>query len=272
MLSEFEISSLHVYYVLLLVDSLCLLLLSDYGASFSEKDSQLTYTLPTPVSVPGVDIVVGFKVDGSCGGDILEITSQNTDEYFALRLDPTTKKLKFSYKSFGGDGSKLIGPPEDDFCDGKRHTFALTRRNDKLNYTVDGQSQAAYTDNKLSKPFPKMEKIIIGRSGDAGFKGCITGVKVTPFGFDKVYSTAEPIKDFVYDGDTKGFEAFGITRSSNEKCGPEPDTPVIPTPRSIGPPVIPTSRTITASPSYAKTEEITTGTRKLSYSFLRLIL
>ena len=219
------------------------------------------------MSVPGVDIVVGFKVDGSCGGDILEITSQNTDEYFALRLDPTTKKLKFSYKSFGGDGSKLIGPPEDDFCDGKRHTFALTRRNDKLNYTVDGQSQAAYTDNKLSKPFPKMEKIIIGRSGDAGFKGCITGVKVTPFGFDKVYSTAEPIKDFVYDGDTKGFEASGITRSSNEKCGTEPDTPVIPTPRPIGPPVIPTLRTITASPSYAKTEETTTGTRKLSYSF-----
>lgn len=219
-------------------DSLYLALFSDYGATFGQ-DSQLTYTFPTAESVPGVDIVVGFKVEkkDSCGGDIIEITSQNTDENFLLRLDPTTKKLKFSYKSFGGDSSFEIDPPGSGFCDENRHTFALSRRNEKLNYTVDGQSKPVKKDNRLAKPFPRMEKIIVGRKGDAGFKGCITGVKVTRVAFTKVYPTAEPIKDFVYDGDTTGFEASGLNRDSDTKCGPEPEVPKeIPTPRSVGAP------------------------------------
>ena len=207
---------------------------SDYGASFQEKDSQLTYTFPKPEDFPGVDIVVGFKVKGkdSCGGDIVEITSQNTDDNFLLRLDAVTKNLKFSYKSFDGDGSFTIKPPSSDFCDETRHRFAVSRRNKKVNFTVDGQSQAAVEEERLSKPFSKMYEVIIGRKGDTGFKGCITGVKVTPVGFGKPPPTVEPIRDYLYDGDDKDVEASGL---SKERCGSEPEVPKeIPTPRAVG--------------------------------------
>ena len=178
--------------------------------------------------------MVGFKVKDkdSCGGDILEITSQNTDDNFVLGLDPVSKKLKFSYKGTGGDGSFEVSPPSSDFCDGERHTFALRRRNEKLNYTVDGQSMPAFDENRLSKPFPKMEKLIIGRKGDAGFKACITGVKVTRVAFEKDFPAVEPIKAYVYDGATEYLKGSEL---SKEKCGPEPEVPKdIPTPRPIG--------------------------------------
>lgn len=206
---------------------------SDKGASFKEKDSQLTYTFPEPENVPGLDIVVGFKVKDkdSCGGDIVEITSQNTQENFLLRLDPTSKKLIFSYKSFGGDGSFMIDPANGDFCDETRHTFALSRRNEKINYTVDGQSKPSLKEGRLSKPFPRMYKIIFGKKGDTGFKGCITGGKVTPVIFGKTPISVEPFKD-LYDGETKDLEESGL---SKEKCGPEPEVPKdIPTPRPVG--------------------------------------
>ena len=209
-------------------------LFEDYGASFQEKDSQLTYTFPTPDNFPGVDIVVGFKVKDkdSCGGDILEITSQNTGDRFLLSLDPVTKKLKFSYKSFNGDGSFLIDPSVGNFCDESRHTFALSRRNKKVNYTVDGESKPAFDVDRLGKPFPKMHKIIVGRKGDTGLKACMTGVKVTPRDFGRVYPTVEPIKDYLYDGKDKDLEGSGL---SKEKCGPEPEVPKdIPTPRPVG--------------------------------------
>lgn len=181
-----------------------------------------------------MDIVVGFKVKDkdSCGGDIVEITSQNTEENFLLRLDPGTKKLKFSYKSFNGDGSFLIDPPDSDFCDETRHTFALSRRNEKVNYTVDGQSMPVSKEDRLSKPFPNMHEVIIGRKGDTGFKGCITGVKVTPVAFEKSFPTVEPIKAYLYDDVTKNLEGSAL---SVEKCGPEPEVPKdIPTPRPVG--------------------------------------
>lgn len=211
---------------------------SDYGASFQDKDSQLTYTFPNPENFPGVNIVVGFKVKDkdSCGGDLVEITSETTDESFLLRLEPGSKKLKFSYKSLGGDGSFEIDPPFSDFCDQTRHTFALSRRNEKISYTVDGQSKPTFNEDRLTKPFPKMHKVIIGRKGDTGFKGCITGVKVTPIAFETpLPTTVQPIKDFLYDGVTKDMESSGLSGSSKEKCGPEPDVPKdIPTPRAVG--------------------------------------
>ena len=181
--------------------------------------------------------MVGFKVKDkdSCGGDIVEITSQTTPDNFLVSLDPVSKNLKVSYKSFGGDGSFTIKPPNSDFCDESRHAFALSRRNKKVNYTVDGQSQPAVQEERLSNLFAKMEKIIVGRKGDTGFKGCITGMKVTPVAFGKLPITVEPIKAFFYGGDEdvkKAVEASGL---SKEKCGPEPEVPKeIPTPRPVG--------------------------------------
>lgn len=214
----------------------------DRGASFAEKDSQLTYTYPDSEvqNVPGVDIVVGFKVNSadSCGGDIIRITGKGSDDFFLLSLNSNNKKLKFSYKTVQGDGSFEIDPPDSDFCDGNRHTFALSRRNEKVNYTVDGKSKPEMKESRLSKPFSRMQKIQVGKIGSTGFKGCLTGVKVTPFGFGEKYRTVEPIDEYIYDGITTDYEASDINRNSKEKCGPEPEVPEeIPTPRDVGVPV-----------------------------------
>ena len=212
-------------------------MLSDYGASFEAKDSQLTYTFPKPENFPGLDIVVGFKVKDkdSCGGDIAEITGE-TGENFLLRLEPGNKKLKFYYKSFGGDGSFEVDPPPSrDFCDEARHTFALTRRNEIINITVDGQRKPPFSEDRLKNPFLSMHEIIIGRKGDTGFKGCITGAKFTPIAFEKAHPSVEPIKSYFYEGVRNRFVVSGLSESSKEKCGPEPEVPKdIPTPRPVG--------------------------------------
>lgn len=209
-------------------------LFPDKGASFQHKDSELTYTFPNPEDFPGVDIVVGFKVKDkdSCGGDIVEITSKTTQDNILLRLDPVSKNLIFSFKSQGGDGSLPIKPLSGDFCDEGRHTFALSRRGENINYTVDGQIMPPLKEKRLVEPFPRMLNITIGKKGDIGFKGCLTGIKVTPNAFGKASSTVEPINDYMYKGIRKDLEGSEL---SNEKCGPEPEVPKdIPTPRPIG--------------------------------------
>ena len=235
----------------ILVDSFSFLF-SDKGASFSEPKSQLTYTFPTAPNVPGVDIVVGFKAksEDSCGGDIIRITSKTDNDFFLLSLNPSNKKLKFSYRGFGGDGSFEIDPPVSSFCDGNRHTFALSRRNDQVNYTVDGISKLPFKQDRLGTPFKSMEKLMIGKEGSTGFKGCITGVKVTRVDFGKTYPTVEPIKTCLYDGVSEGCSASGLGSDSKTKCGEEPEVPeeaptarVVGTraPGSTGPPADPTA-------------------------------
>ena len=67
---------------------LFLLLCLDYGASFAEQESEITYTYPTPENVPGVDIVLGFKANSKdkCGGDLLKITSKGTQDFFLFSM------------------------------------------------------------------------------------------------------------------------------------------------------------------------------------------
>ena len=175
-----------------------------------------------------------MKDKDSCGGDIVEITSQNEEDYHRFRLDPRTQKMEFSYKSPDGDGSFDIETPSGSFCDETRHTLALSRRNEKINYTVDGQSKPAFILGRLSKPFVAIHKITIGKKGDTGQKGCFTGVKVRLVSFEKDSPTVEPIKAFLYDDVIKGLQGSAI---SKEKCGPEPDVPKEkPTPRPVGVP------------------------------------
>ena len=216
--------------------------ISDKGASFKETDSQLIYTYPEVESVANIDIVVGFKAGDSCSGDIIRVDSKDTDQFFQLSLESTIKKLRFSYK-VASAGYFDIDPPKGlSFCEG-RHTFALTRRGIKLNYTIDEVKKPKTENLKLNVPFSKMHTITIGKRGSKGFKGCITGVKVTRSSVGGSPTTVEPIKAFFYDGVTVDYSATGLSPSSKDKCGNEPPVPAIPTPRPVGPPVSPTSKT-----------------------------
>ena len=80
-----------------------------------------------------------------------------------------------------------------------------------------------------------METITIGKQGDKGFKGCITGVKITRASFGGKPEVVEPIKDYFYDGITKGYSASDVSPADKEKCGIEPTVPPEPTPRIMGP-------------------------------------
>lgn len=219
----------------------------DKGASFVNQDSELIYTFPTKMDVSSFDIVVGFKVgqDESCRGDIIRLENEDNSENFRLSLI-NGKELQFDFERPGGAGSFTIDPPPtQDFCDGI-HTFALSRRFKEVNYTVDGHKRPKDENQRLDGLFVGMNKITIGKQGDGGFKGCITGVKVTRQGIPSKSETVEPIKAWLYDDKTDGFTVTGISRNDKEKCAPEPPVPEIPTPRPVGGgPSVSTSRSTT---------------------------
>ena len=166
-----------------------------------------------------------------CSGDIVRIDSADTSQFYLLSLNT---KLKFSYEGPTGPGSFEIDPkPGQDFCKG-RHEFALSRRGKKVNYTVDGGEEQKYSNDRLDGLFSKVSKITVGKNGDSGFKGCITGLKVTLCKFDCHPNTVQPIKAYFYDDKTDGITVTGLNKNSKVKCGPEPEVPDIPTPRPVG--------------------------------------
>ena len=199
--------------------------------SFIKPDSQLIYEYPSTLDVFRFDIVVGFKLGGGkpCSGDIIRLDSSDNSQFYSLSL--TNRKLKFDFRSLTGLGSITIDPPPlGDFCRGV-HTFALSRRYKVVNYTVDGIKRPKEEIERLDGLFTSMKKVTIGKEGDGGFKGCITGVKVTREAVGRKPETVEPIKEYLYDGKKTD---HGVKDISRAKCGPEPKVPEIPTPRPVG--------------------------------------
>ena len=169
-----------------------------------------------------------------CSGDIVRLDSKDTGQYFLISLNT---KLKFSFEGpQGGFGSFEIDPRQgQDFCKG-RHEFALSRRGKKVNYTVDGvkDDNYKYQNDRLKGLFSRVDKITVGKKGDSGFKGCITGLKVTLGDFDSKPITVDPIKAYFYDDKKDRITVEGLSKDSKAKCGPEPEVPPTPTPRPIG--------------------------------------
>ena len=203
---------------------------SDIGASFNNPGSQLIYEYPSTLDVFRFDIVVGFKLgEGKpCSGDIIRLDSSDNSQFYSLSL--TNRKLQFDFAGPKGPGSVTIDPPPlGDFCRDV-HTFALSRRYKVVNYTVDGLKRPKEEIERLDGLFTSMKKVTIGKEGDGGFKGCITGVKVTREAVGQKPETVEPIKEYLYDGK----KTDGVKDVSRAKCGPEPKVPEIPTPRPVG--------------------------------------
>ena len=204
---------------------------SENGASFKEPDSQLVYEYPSASDVFRFDIVVGFKLEEGkpCSGDIIRLDSSDNSQFYRLSL--TNRKLQFDFKGPKGEGSITIDPPSvGEFCRDV-HTFALSRRYKVVNYTIDGVKKPKEEIERLDGLFTSMKKVTIGKEGDRGFKGCITGVKVTREAVGQKPETVEPIKEYLYDDKTDRVTSKDI---SKETCGPEPKVPATPTPRAVG--------------------------------------
>lgn len=202
------------------------------GASFNDRDSQLVYEYPSASDVFRFDIVVGFKLgEGKpCNGDIIRLDSSDNSQFYRLSL--TNRKLQFDFKGPRGEGSITIDPPSvGDFCS-DIHTFALSRRYKVVNYTIDGVKKSKEEIERLDGLFTSMKKVTIGKEGDGGFKGCITGVKVTREAVGQKPETVEPIKEYLYDD--KETDRVTSNDVSKETCGPELKVPPTPTPRPVG--------------------------------------
>ncbi|KAK3729337.1 hypothetical protein QZH41_009047 [Actinostola sp. cb2023] len=215
--------------------------LLNWGATFREKESYLTYKWPVEQrDAVGTDIAVGFETK-QCSGTIMRMNGVDERDYFSISID-TKNKLRFAY-SFSHPGIKL----EEDalmidskladgksFCNGKKHSFSIERMYDKVVYKVDGGKEIRQDVPKLSVRFKKPKEVIIGSTGRGRFEGCISGVKVTNWPTRKVKAgTVEPIKWALYDfSHSKDLKAFGVAR---QKCGPEPEVPPIPTRPIPGP-------------------------------------
>ena len=238
--------------------------LSENGASFNDRDSQLVYEYPSASDVFRFDIVVGFKLgEGKpCSGDIIRLDSSDDSQFYRLSL--TNRKLQFDFKGPRGPGSITIDPPSvGDFCRDV-HTFALSRRYKVVNYTIDGVKKPKEDIERLDGLFTSMKKVTIGKEGDGGFKGCITGVKVTREAVGQKPETVEPIKEYLYDD--KKTDRVTSKDVSKETCGPEPKVPEIPTPRPVdqgtdvstpqGSTTYPKTKTVTISPSSSSASQL----------------
>ena len=230
---------------------------SENGASFKDRDSQLVYEYPSASDVFRFDIVVGFKLGQGkpCSGDIIRLDSSDNSQFYCLSL--TNRKLQFDFKGPRGQGSITIDPPSvGDFCRDV-HTFALSRRYKVVNYTIDGVQKPKVEIERLDGLFTSMKKVTIGKEGDRGFKGCITGVKVTREAVGQKPETVEPIKEYLYDD--KKTDRVTSKDVSRATCGPEPKVPEIPTPRPVdqgtdvstpqGSTTYPKTKTVTILPS-----------------------
>jgi len=207
----------------------------DFGAAFRDKESYLKYTWPeVQKDAVGTDIAVGFETK-QCSGTIMRMNGVDPRDYFSVSIE-TTNRLRFAF-SFSYPGGKL----EEDalmidndlaegksFCNGKKHSFSIERRYDKVIFKVDGGAEIRRDVPKLSFRFKQPMEVVIGSTGRGRFEGCISGVKVTNWPTQKVKEdTVEPIKWALYDfTHTKNMLSSGISRM---KCGPEPDAPPIPT-------------------------------------------
>ena len=235
---------------------------SEIGASFNDPGSELVYEYPSASDVFKFDIVVGFKLgEGKpCSGDIVRLDSSDNSQFYRLSL--TNRKLQFDFRGPRGPGSITIDPPSvGDFCRDV-HTFALSRRYKVVNYTIDGVKKPKEEIERLDGLFTSMKKVTIGKEGDGGFKGCITGVKVTREAVGRKPETVEPIKEYLYDSN----KADGVKHVSRATCGPEPKVPEIPTPRPVdqgtdvstpqGSTTYPKTKTVTISPSSSSASQL----------------
>ena len=230
--------------------------LSENGASFKDRDSQLVYEYPSASDVFRFDIVVGFKLGQGkpCRGDIIRLDSSDNSQFYRLSL--TNRKLQFDFKGPRGQGSITIDPPSvGEFCRDV-HTFALSRRYKVVNYTIDGVKKPKVEIERLDGLFTSMKKVTIGKEGDGGFKGCITGVKVTREAVGQKPETVEPIKEYLNDGS----RTDGVKDVSRATCGPEPKVPEIPTPRPVSTPqgstTHPKTKTATILPSSSSASQL----------------
>lgn len=121
----------------------------------------------------GISIYLRFTAH-TCAGNLFEMTSQNTDQFFLLSLTGNGN-IEFLFKTSSGPGMIVIPPPPgDSFCNGKRHMLSLRRYLDELRYRVNRRRSVIKKIGVLREPFSRPFRVYVGTT----LEGCVSGIDV----------------------------------------------------------------------------------------------
>ncbi|KAK3710400.1 hypothetical protein QZH41_012319, partial [Actinostola sp. cb2023] len=140
---------------------------------FRSTDGQNVISFPIFENSPGISIYLRFTAR-KCIGHLLEITSQNTDQFFLLSLT-SDGNIELFYKTSLGLGLITVPPPPgDSFCNGKRYLLTMKRYLEDVSFRVNRGKSVSTTQGALRVPFPRLYRMNVG----FGFQGCVSGIDV----------------------------------------------------------------------------------------------
>ena len=148
------------------------------GVTFRARTSFIAYHFNKTSSFPGITFRLEFS-STSCKGDLILVTSMDTDNFFKIVLDNEVKTT-FHYKLGDGDFSvSAIVPANKSFCDGQRHIVRFERYGKTIKYGVDDGQEVQTNESGITiATFSKPDKIVLGGISSNKFDGCVYSASV----------------------------------------------------------------------------------------------
>ena len=143
------------------------------GVTFRAKTSYIGYNFTTTSAFLGAIFRLEFS-STSCKGDLIIVTSRDTDNFFKISLEEEEEKVNFYYKHEDGEFNLRISLPHNEtFCDGQRHSIEVKRYGKMVTYSADGGEEMQTEDTNVKIAiFSKPDQITLGGSNNK-FDGCM---------------------------------------------------------------------------------------------------
>ena len=189
--------------------------LSD-GVSFRAQNSFIQYEFSATMSFIGTILTLEFSTT-SCLGDLVLITSRDTDQFYLVSLEDENR-IKFYYKLNDGQFNvELLAPQQKTFCDGQRHKVEFKRYGRSVLCRIDGGQEKKNTEMGIKTAiFSKPDKILLGGSSGKKFDGCIIDAQFI-FQWKNESLSVNPITSFLKsDPNIKDNDVFAGACSSRE--------------------------------------------------------
>jgi len=134
-------------------------------------DGQTTIPFPMYSDTPSFRVYLRFTAY-QCNGHLLELTSQNTDQFFLLSLNNQGTLELYFKTTLGGGLINVHLPPGGSFCSGKMFLLTFIKDLEKVLFRVNRGRQIVTKHGFLKTPLPWMNKINVG----FGLNGCVSGI------------------------------------------------------------------------------------------------
>lgn len=143
------------------------------GVTFRAQTSYIEYHFNTTSAVLGPIFKLEFS-STRCKGDLIQVTSRDTDNFFRIYLEEENK-VTFYYKHGNGDFDVQMSlPGNETFCDGRRHSIEINRYGKDITYRADNGVVKQEEDTSVRvATFSKPDKIMVGGTSKSKFDGCV---------------------------------------------------------------------------------------------------